>query len=249
MAFLIVAAGAALILLTGERKDAAVSGSAGSGEEPLHLAAALNKLRTLRSFRFDMTLKMNIPPTPVSGGDNALKGPVARESPGKLSDFRAEGAFVSPDQMDVKVSGDGQETRLIQIGKDIWGRLGSTWQKLSGSATELEFYSPTELLTAFVLEATLAGAKTGQETVNGEKTTRYSFDKTEVERIIREMGGPIGLEMTEDKLDVWVTSENIPVKIVMDAAGKETSGQKHFVKLEINLRDVNSDAIKIKAPI
>ena len=249
--FLALAAGLAVafVIACGGDKDSSAPGALAG---PLDLATTADKLLELRSFRFDMTLKLDIPAASSSNADDdALGAAFAGALLGVLGDIKAEGAYVAPDQMEVKMSMAGQEMGMVQIGKDAWVKFGPTWQKTTAATSGLDFSSPTDLITDFLPQQALAGAKTSQETVNGVRTTRYSFDKKALEKLAAEMGeSATGLqELTDAKLDVWLTADNIPVKILMDFAGKDESGQKMSMKLELNVRDLNSDSVKIKAPI
>jgi hypothetical protein len=56
-------------------------------------------------------------------------------------------------------------------------------------------------------------------------------------------------QIDQAKLDVWVTKDNIPVKIAMDMKGKTEDGSAMAVNMELNVTDLNSDKVKIEAPI
>jgi hypothetical protein len=227
-------------------------GTPGAVAAPLDLASTADNLASLRSFRFDVAIKLDITAPKSSGSsDDAFGDAFAGALLGLLGDIKAEGALVAPNSVEMKMSMAGQEFAFVQIDNDAWVKYGSTWEKTVASASGFDFSSPSDLITDFLPQEALAGAKTSQETVNGVKTTRYSFDKKALEKLAQDMGETTaGLdELTSAKLDVWLTADNIPVKIVMDFAGKDESGQQMAMKMEMNVKDINSDSIKIKPPI
>jgi hypothetical protein len=260
--FLALCGGLAIALVIGcggdKNDDANAAGDSGGGSgsgaaaAPLNLSTTAEKLASLRSFRFDFSMKMDIPAsTTGSADDDAFGAAIGGALLGLLGDIRAEGAVVAPDQMEVKMTFAGQEMAVVQIGNDAWMKMGPTWQKTTAAAAGLDFGSPADLFSDFLPEAALSGAKTSQENVNGVRTTRYSFDKKALEKLALETGeAATGLEeLTDAKMDIWINGDSIPVKVVMDMAGKDESGQQMSVKLEMNVRDINSDSVKIRPPV
>ena len=55
-------------------------------------------------------------------------------------------------------------------------------------------------------------------------------------------------DLTKANLDAWLTTEDIPVKVVMDSAGQNPTGEPVTLFLEMNIKDVNSSSVSIKAP-
>ena len=49
-------------------------------------------------------------------------------------------------------------------------------------------------------------------------------------------------------LDVWITKDNIPVKLVMSIKG-EAEGTRLDIQVEFNVTDLNDFSIKIQKPI
>jgi hypothetical protein len=182
--------------------------------------------------------------------EDALGEAFAAAMLGILGDIRAEGAFVAPDQMDVRMTFAGQQMGYVQIGNRAWTNEGTGWE--STTATQgLGFgESPADLFAEFLPQEVLRGAKTSSENVNGVRATRYSFDKKSLEQIADELGESADLEdVTEANLDIWLTDGEIPVKVTMKMAGKDESGQGLSMNLEVNVRDINRNSIQIKAPI
>ena len=235
----------AFVIACGGDKD---SGS-GTVAGPIDLASTASKLEELKSFRFDMTMKLDVPMGTGGSEDDAFGAALL----GLFGDIRAEGAFVAPDNMQVTMSMAGQEFGIVQIGADAWTKFGtSKWEKTTAAAAGIDIgSSPTELITEFLPQEVLSGATTKQETVNGVKTTRYSFDKKALEQLAADLGEGLGdLDtLTDANVDLWLNSDNVPVKILMKMAGTDETGQKMSINLEVNVKDINNSAVQIKPPV
>jgi hypothetical protein len=132
-------------------------------------------------------------------------------------------------------------------------KFGDKWQASDSSSSGGFSFgngSPADMFTDILPDEMLKGAKTSKETVNGVKTTRYSFDKKSLGDLAKELGeGSGGLkELNEANLDVWVNDDNVPVKFVMNMNGKDEQGKKVAVELQMNIKDINGN-FQIKAPI
>jgi hypothetical protein len=84
------------------------------------------------------------------------------------------------------------------------------------------------------------------------ETTRFSFDKDSLAALAEAAGETAGLEDLSEvdtlALDVWITSDGVPVKMTMDVQG-ESEGVEISVQLEYNIRDINDPSITIQRPI
>ncbi|MPZ50313.1 MAG: hypothetical protein GEU75_13615 [Dehalococcoidia bacterium] len=244
----------AFVLACGGDKDATGGGDSGGNGSgavagPLDLSSTADKLAQLKSFRFDMAMKLEVPMGATGGEDDDAFGAALL---GLFGDIKAEGAFVAPNNMQITMNMAGQEIGIVQIGNDAWTKFGSTWQKTTAEEVGIDIgSSPTELITEFLPQEILAGAKTKEETINGARATRYSFDKAALETLATEMGESAAdlKTLTDANLDVWLNGDGIPVKILMEMAGTDDTGQKLSMNLELNVKDLNSDSIQIKPPI
>jgi hypothetical protein len=250
-----------LIVACGGDKDSGPNsvkgdGSSGRGSNvstELNLSNAANRLMELRSFRFDVALKMDFDADALGSDDEDDFGAdFANAFLAMFKDIKMEGAYVAPDSFDLKMGLAGEEVHMIQVGDRAWINEGSGWKASGADSSDLSFLgNPSSLALDLLPNEVLNNAKTKSEKVNGVDTTRYSFDKKALEAIAGDLGEETaGLEKIDSaKLDVWMTDENIPVKIAMEIKGKAEDGSDLAINLEFNVTDLNSDKIEIKAPI
>ena len=232
---------------TNENGSPASSERAAVGAGGVDLSKAVSAVDDLQSFRFEIAMKLDISATSGSGGD-AFAGALL----GALGDIKIKGAYVRPDQTEVTMTMFGQEMGYVQIGTKAWEKTGGSWQATTASDSGFDFSSPTEMFSDLLPTEVLKGAKTSKEKVNGVNTTHYAFDKKAIEKLLAEVPDASGVEfkdISEANLDVWLTDEGIPVRLQMVLNGKDAQGQKMGIRLEMNITDINSSAIKIKPPI
>ncbi len=222
-----------------------VSGSGGSHASPpgavldrIDLAKSAASLETLKSFRFDVSMKIDF-----TGGSSASA------LFGALGDIKASGAVVAPDQVDVRLSLFGQDFGYVQIGDKAWEKKGANWEPTDAADSGFDF-KPEDLFKDFLPDQVLKVAKTSSETVNGVKATRYSFDKKALEQLVGDLGQQADFTSVDSAtLDIWLTADDIPAKVSMDVSGKADAGQKVSLKLEMNIYGINDPSIKIKPPV
>jgi hypothetical protein len=226
--------------------------SAGSGilvSGGLDLSKAASAIEELKSFRFDLSLKMEF--SGVSG--NSAEDMFAALLLGALGDIKASGAYVAPDKTETTITFAGQEIGYIQIGNQAWMKMGGVWTPTTASdALGFNFGSPTDLFEDFLPQEVLKGAKTSRERVNGVDTTRFSYDKQSLLVLAEEFGAMAGDlddidDLKEFSLDVWVTDSGIPVKLLMNIVAEDATVERFGIKLEANIKDINSN-ITIRPP-
>ncbi len=254
-----VAAGLLIVACGGDKDGGSTNnrgstgGSGGSVSSELDLSNAAKDLQELRSFHFAVALKMDFDLSAMESDDEDEFGAdFASAFLALFSDIKMEGAYVAPDSFDLKMELAGEEVRMIQIGNRAWMDEGSGWEETDADSSDLSFLGdPSELALDMLPKEVLRNAKTKSEKVNGIETTRYSFDKKALEAVASELGEEAaGLQQIDEaKLDVWMTEENIPVKIAMEIKGKSEDGSKLGINLQFEIKDLNSDKIKIEAPI
>jgi hypothetical protein len=235
------------------------SSSSSSGDATLDLDKAFKSLGDLKSFHFDAAMKLDSgsagsAPTGGSGADDAATTALIL---GFLSDIQANGSFVAPDQTDMTFKVGGQNFGLVTIGKKSWVKFGNTWQA-NDDADSTDLSSLTDLFSSGTgitgstggTNDVLKGGKTSQETVNGVKTTHYSFDKNAIQGMNTDLGGTDADFKSIDKasMDIWENSDNVPVKFSISIAGKDDQNKKIAFDFQMNIKDINSN-ITVKPPI
>jgi hypothetical protein len=237
----------ALLVACGDKDAGATAGSARPPASVVDLSQSASALQDLQSFRFDFKMKMDFGDTSaLEEGDEFGLGAAFLAL---LGDISAEGAYVAPDSTELKMRFAGQEMAYIQIGNKAWEKTGSKWE-VTTADSDLGFSgSPTELFEDFLPQEALKVAKSSRESINGVNATRYSFDKTTLSTLADDFGASDDLkDIDQANLDIWLTDEGIPVKVSMVFAGKDESGGKMSVSMEMNIRDINK-SITIKPPI
>lgn len=252
---LAVLALALLVACSGDKKDDTAvqpGGGGGASGQTLDIAKSTAKLTELRSFRFDLKLKLDLGSAldDMDTGEDDDFGAAFAQFFALLSDINAEGAIVAPGDLDVKMTFGGQEAHVIKVGNKTWSFENGKWTEGDISDDLLGFDNPLDFAQAILPQEVLKVAKTSSETVNGVKTTRYSFDKVALESIAKQLGEVIGgdEQLKSANLDVWITEDGIPVKIVLKAKASDDSGAEVGIELELNVKDINTD-ITIKPPV
>jgi hypothetical protein len=234
--------------------DSVPSGSGGASTRELNLPSAVLELEDLRSFRMDLSFKLDLGEILSSLGVEASA--FASMFLNKLSNVKVEAAYVAPDSFSAETNFSGEQVKYVQIGRRAWVNDGSGWKE-----AEAEDFldrlgsSPTELLKGFLPQEVLKAAETKQETVNGVEATRYSFDRESLEELADDYGEDFGFDIStladieELSLDVWVSEGGIPVKASMVFEGQDPEGNDVSMELELNITDINSDSVKITKPV
>ena len=214
----------------------------------LNVANVASSLEAIESFRFDLRLEMDFDGDGGSGGD----AEAAAMLMALLGNIEAEGAYLAPDSYEMSMSFFGMEVQIVQIGDEVWTNDGSGWVAGAGLSMPFDMSSPADLAFEFIPLAELAGAETSSENVNGVETTRYSFDKESLAALAEAAGESTGIEDLSEvdtmTLDVWLTSDGVPVKLQMAVQG-ESDGAHVSVKMELNVTDLNDSSITIERPI
>ncbi|HLF70563.1 MAG TPA: hypothetical protein VI759_00215 [Dehalococcoidia bacterium] len=252
---LAVLALALLVACSGDKKDDTAiepGGGGGASGQTLDIAKSTAKLTELRSFRFDLKLKLDLGDALKSTDPDSTEDDVfGAMLMAFLSDIKAEGAFVAPADTEMKMNVLGMDVRYVKVGDRAWVYEGGNWTETDATAMGGPLGdSPLDMAKDFLPQEALKVAKTSSETVNGVKTTHYSFDKAALESIAEQLGEVTGGEeqLKSANLDIWVTEDGIPVKIVLKAKASDDSGADVGIELEMNITDINAD-IKIKPPV
>jgi hypothetical protein len=224
-------------------------GSGGSVSTELDLTNAATKLLEMRSFRFDMSMKMDFDLGDLDE-DDEFSAAFAELFLLLLSDIKMSGVYVAPDSYDITMTIAGQRVRYVQIGNQAWVNEGSGWTETTVDSGLDFFGNPSDFAFDMLPNEVLRNAKTSKEKVNGIDTVRYSFDKPALEQIARDLGeDAFALEEVEKAaLDVWVADGNIPVKVTMDMKGTSPEGGAMSLNLQFSVSDLNSSSLKVEKP-
>lgn len=197
------------------------------------------------SFRFNMTMKLDLGEMPDQSEEDAGSAALLMAM---LGNVQVEGAYVAPDRFQASATFFGTDVETIQIGNQSWTNDGSGWVEDTDSSVSVDMGSPSDLFD-FIPGEELEGAETSRETVNGLETTRYHFDEEALKNLAEESGEleTFG-EVDSMTLDMWLTDEGVPVKMLMVMSGS-TEGTEMSMEVEYNLRDLNDPSITIESPL
>lgn len=223
----------------------AATGSTGS----IDLDSVASSLENVDSFRFNMTIQMDVD-APDDGDEDAQAAAMMMAMFGNM---RVEGAYVAPDRVQTRMNFFGMNVQAIQIGNEAWTNDGSGWVEDPsgdvGSSLPIDVTSP-ESIFDFIPADELEGARTSRESVNGVQTTRYTFDKDALEAMAQTSGEDLGdlSEIDTFNLDLWLTDDGLPVKMVMQMEGL-SEGVQLSIQMEYNITDINDSSIRIDRPV
>lgn len=236
---------------------ASASGGGGVVSQELNLAQAATQLMELRSFRFNLSFKLDfdlegLEDLETSGEDEDEFGAAfAAAFLALFSDISMQGAYVAPDSFDMQMGIAGEDVHYIQIGAEAWVDDGTGWVVTEPDGGELTpFGDPTEFALDILPDAVLQNADISNEEVGGVPATKYHFDKASLEAVAAEMGEDttdFG-EIDELELDVWLIEGNIPVKFEVKASGTDADGLDMALEMSFEITDINAD-IEIERPI
>lgn len=224
-----------------------------TGDGTLDMGSLAANLEDVESFRFDMKMKLDLDVPEGSTGSQEDAAAAAMMA-ALFGNIEAKGEYVAPDSYHMEMTVLGMHVETIQIGDESWTNDGSGWVADSegGSFSSPFGDSPADLPFEALPQEQLEGAETSQEEVNGFQTTRYHFDKEAIAALAESSDDPTAVadlsELDSMNLDIWVTEDGIPVKMLMEAAG-ESEGSQIGINMEFNVSDFNDPSITIERPI
>lgn len=224
----------------------------GAPSTTLDLAKSAQAIEELKSFRFDFTMKLDMGSTTPSNTEvTPAEVALLKGLFDSLTDVKAEGAYVAPDKTQIKVTVGDEQFETIDIAGKSWVKAGNSWELIEGLTVTSSTIGPGGIIGDLLPATGITPAKTSRENVNGVNTTRYTFDKNSIEQLVESQGESLDAdfkEITEMALDTWVADNGVPVKISMSFAGKDDRGEELSFSIEMNIRDMDSNSIQIKAP-
>ncbi len=212
----------------------------------------------IKSFRFTMTLKANLPSTPETGtgGEGGL-GDLLGGLSGLMGDMKVEGAVITPDRSSAVMTVGGHEFgSFIQIGSESWTKVAglTDWTQQSASEGSAFFLSPEDVCqsTEEDLSTALSQIEGKNETVNGIEAVHYHLDKADLSLLQEVLGGTEDLSQLPEELtvDVWLAQDgNWPVRMAFSGSGQDAQGQPTSFDVSVEFKDFNDSSIKIEPPI
>jgi hypothetical protein len=232
------------------------------GESPTPEGGALSSceaLEELKAYRYTVYLLVESPeppenatPPPPTPGTTIIRNilhPV-------LFDYTIEASYVAPDRLDamtiqwLPVSGEERELPIVIIGDRRWFMLADQW--VEDPRVPLS-YRPLDICSAIFPDLDLSQAEPRSESVNGVKTLYYSLADVFSEQGMARIFGP-GSEMDillkRLNVDLWLAEDGgWPARMEIRSSGFFGDGREFRVELTVDLRDVNSEEIKVEPPI
>jgi len=208
----------------------------------------------IESFRFEMTMKANLPSTPEAGTPEPL-GDFLGALSGLMGDMKMVGAVILPDRSSMEMTvGDHEFGSFIQIGSQSWSKVAglTDWTERSASE-ESEFLSPLDFCetTEEGLSSALSGLEGEKETVNGIEAVHYHLDKADLALLEELLGGTEDLGLPEEfTMDVWLAEDgDWPVRMSFVTSSEDDEGQSLSFEILVEFKDFNDSSIKIEPPI
>ena len=208
----------------------------------------------IESFRFEMTMKANLPSTPEAGTPEPL-GDFLGALSGLMGDMKMVGAVILPDRSSMEMTvGDHEFGSFIQIGSQSWSKVAglTDWTEQSASE-ESEFLSPLDFCetTEEGLSSALSGLEGEKETVNGIEAIHYHLDKADLALLEELLGGTEDLGLPEEfTMDVWLAEDgDWPVRMSFVTSSEDDEGQPLSFEILVEFKDFNDSSIKIEPPI
>lgn len=213
----------------------------------------------IKSFRFTMTMKANLPTTPeaepTQPGEEAL-GDFLGALSGLMGDMKMEGAVIVPDRSSMTMTiGDHEFGSFIQIGSKSWMKVSglTDWTEQPASEGSDFLFSPMDFCESAEedLSTAMSELEGEKETVNGIKTVHYHLDKADLTLLQEFLGGTedLGELPDEFEIDIWLAEDgDWPVRMSFKASGEDDQGQDLSLEMSFEFKDFNDSSIKIEPP-
>jgi hypothetical protein len=236
-----------------EGTPAAEEGTPAAAPSPSDEGVAPGTLIDLNSYRYSMKMELEGLQSLLTEQMAALPGqdPTADSDTLKME---ISGAFVAPDKAEsrMRISGMDDELALTVIGDQQWVEFGDLAVgpiEAMGDVSDLDFaLMMWEEFSEGAGGLTCASEK--KETVNDVAANYCGIDKATFEQLASLFGGTeeeMG-DIDELSLDMWLAEDGgWPVRLRVQVAGTDETGQEFEAKLELDVTDVNED-IEIKVP-
>jgi hypothetical protein len=212
----------------------------------------------IESFRFEMTMKANLPTTPEAETPQSEEplGDFLGALSGLMGDMKMEGAVIAPDRSSMEMTVGGHEFgSFVQIGSKSWMKVAglTDWTEEPASSDSDFLFSPMDFCETAEedISSALSGLEGKKETVNGIETAHYHLDKADLTLLQDLLGGTedLGKLPEEFNMDVWLAEDgDWPVRMSFKASGQDDNGQPLSFDIFIEFKDFNDSSIKIEPP-
>ncbi len=221
----------------------------GDSEKEPGVAASCDAYNEFASYRYSISVKMHLPG--LEPGAPAL-GTYATSLAALLSDFKIDGAYVTPDRRQALLDFHGAQVELREVAGQRWERLGESWAPLAEAAPAIDDLSPQVVCTDLVqaLAPSLGTTSAEEVDVNGIAAQYYSSDQANVASLGELLGVTDETKLPEQfEVEAWLASDgDWPVRLSMKSQAKDLAGSPATVEFVMELRDVNDPAITIDSP-
>ncbi len=217
------------------------------------VAASCGAIADIQSYRYTVTLKLQSPapvttaPAAGSATPGAPLSAFADALTKLFSDFTLEGAYIAPDRTQAILRFQDEDLELRAVGDKSWLRVGATWQE--EKQTEEGVLTPALVCNDIVTEiaSSLNSSQAKPETVNGIQTEHYRLDQTTLKQLPQALGAQL-----PDKyaVDLWLARDGRwPAQVHIESSDVNEKGQPIGFLLDMNIRDVNDQGIRIEPPV
>lgn len=217
---------------------------------PTTSVASCEALAALKTYRYAVALKLEVTPSATSTEPEAQATPLTPG--GNVFEYGIDASFVAPDSVEAVITGGSSPFSMIVIGDTTWIELASTWKETVRQQYDVPYRPPT-LCAGVLPDLDLSQVSPVEEQLNGVDTLRYEFMQAYSEKgMARIFGGSSDMDRYLKYLDVqlWLPKKGAwPVRMVVDAKGSYPDGRELKLHLTLDVKDANSDDIKVGPPI
>lgn len=240
---------------------AAACGGGGEEESPTPpptgedgAVASCQALQNLKSYRYTVNLELEStepPETPPAVPPTAT-GTVAPESPApRRFTYDIDASFVAPDRSEAVITAGLQAPfTMIAIGDDVWAQVGANWRP-APEQTGIP-YKPSDICQAVLPDLDLSQVEPQEEKVNDVDSLFYTFSQASLPESMANIFGPgSDMDILIKTLDVelWLAEKDErPVRLDISGGGVYADGAELLLHLSMDIRDANSDDIRVEPP-
>lgn len=216
-------------------------------------APSCNNISQIRSYRYQIRLKLQTPAFAPSPGETPAPplGAFAQALTSLFADMQMDGAYVAPDRSQVILTVHGEKLELRTIGSRSWVQANGVWEEQQDTGG-LTLLTPDVVCQDIVadLASSLQGIKPQQEDVNGVGTDHYRLDKADVKRLPDLLGTGDSSSLPQSfQVELWLARQGgWPARLKINASDTDEQGHPMSIDLFMEFRDVNDPGIAVEPP-